>query len=153
MTGPFKEAMSRRIRECARIVGSGDELARRSGVPRRTLETYLSGRSEPKATGLALIAEAAGVSLDWLLLGRGEPIPCGSGSPASSPTHAMIDVALLAQVVATIEDWLAANNRTLAAPKKADVIVLAYELVRQGAANGEAESALQHVVRLLRVAL
>lgn len=151
MTAHFKEAMCRRIRECARMVGSGDELARRSGVPRRTLETYLSGRSEPKATGLALIADAAGVSLDWLLLGRGEPIPCGL--PAKGPAHAMLDATLLTQVVSAIEDWLAANNQTLAAPKKADVIVLAYELVRQGAANGEAESALQHVARLLRVAL
>lgn len=151
MTAHIKEAMCRRIRECARMVGSGDELARRSGVPRRTLETYLSGRSEPKATGLALIAEAAGVSLDWLLLGRGEPVPCGR--PAAESAHATLDAALLAEVVATIEDWLTTNNQTLAAPKKADVIVLAYELVRQGAANGEAEAALHLVVRLLRVAL
>jgi len=58
-----------RIRECAQLVGSGDELSRRTGIPRRTLENYLSGRSEPKAAAVSAIAKTAGVSSDWLLLG------------------------------------------------------------------------------------
>lgn len=65
-----------RIRECAQKIGSGDALARAAGIPRRTLENYLSGRSEPKASAVLAIAEAAGVSADWLL--RGTP-----GSPGS----------------------------------------------------------------------
>lgn len=59
-----------RIRQCARLVGSGDELSRRSEIPRRTLENYLQGRSEPKASALFAIANSAGVSLDWLVAGR-----------------------------------------------------------------------------------
>lgn len=151
MTADIKEGMRQRIRECARLVGSGDELARRSGVPRRTLETYLSGRSEPKATGLALIAGAAGVSLDWLLLGKGAAV--ATGLPSADDTPDKLDTVLLTGVIEIIESWLESNNQTLAAPKKADVIVLAYELVRQGAANGRSETAHQNVVRLLRVAL
>lgn len=64
------EGLSARIRQCAERVGSGDELARRSGIPRRTLETYLNNSAEPKASRLKMIAEAARVSLDWLVLGQ-----------------------------------------------------------------------------------
>lgn len=60
-----------RIRECARRVGSGDALARKTGIPRGTLESYLTGNSEPKAGRLLSIARAAGVNLDWLVAGDG----------------------------------------------------------------------------------
>ena len=63
------EGLAKRIRLCAARVGSGDELARRTGIPRRTLETYLSGDAEPKASRLNAIAMAAKVSLDWLISG------------------------------------------------------------------------------------
>ena len=63
------ENLAMRIRQCADNIGSGDELARRTGIPRRTLETYLTGAAEPKASRLAAIASVAGVSLDWLITG------------------------------------------------------------------------------------
>ena len=63
------EGLAARIRQCADSIGSGDELARRTGIPRRTLETYLTGAAEPKASRLAAIAKVAGVSLDWLVTG------------------------------------------------------------------------------------
>lgn len=53
------------------MAGSGDALAQKAAIPRRTLETYLSGAAEPKASRAAAIAAAAGVSLDWLVLGLG----------------------------------------------------------------------------------
>lgn len=68
--------LSQRIRRCAELAGSGDALAQKAAIPRRTLETYLSGEAEPKASRLAAIADAAGVSLNWLVTGEGpeEPI-------------------------------------------------------------------------------
>lgn len=65
-----KRELAARIRACADIAGSGDALSRKSGVPRRTLENYLSGHSEPKALVVLKIADAAGVTLDWLIAGR-----------------------------------------------------------------------------------
>lgn len=62
-----------RLRQCAERVGNGATLARKTGIPRRTLETYLSGSAEPKASRLADIALAAGVSGHWLLTGEGRP--------------------------------------------------------------------------------
>lgn len=60
-----------RIRECARRVGSIEELGKLSGVPRRSLEDYIAGISEMKAGRLFVIAQAAGVSPVWLQTGEG----------------------------------------------------------------------------------
>lgn len=65
-------SLSNRIRECAKIVGGGNELSRRTGIKRRTLEDYMTAKSEPKARALASIAIASEVSLDWLILGEGK---------------------------------------------------------------------------------
>jgi phage repressor protein C with HTH and peptisase S24 domain len=69
------------------MAGSGDELARITGIPRRTLETYLAGKSELKASRLLEIADAVGVSLDWLVAGRGSPQGGVQGALPSPPTE------------------------------------------------------------------
>ncbi len=88
---PKQDSLADRIRICAHLVGSGDELARKAGLARRTLENYLNGR-EPQASRLLAIAKAAGVSLDWLVGGDGEmspPQPAQSSSEmvASQPAQ------------------------------------------------------------------
>lgn len=69
--------LAERIRFCAKLAGNGDLLAEKSGIPRRTLESYLSGSSEPKAARLAAIVKATGVSAQWLLTGYGVAIDNG----------------------------------------------------------------------------
>ena len=66
------EEVSKRIRKCANLVGSGDELSRQTHIARRTLENYFIGRSEPSISKISTIANAAGVSLEWLIDGHGE---------------------------------------------------------------------------------
>jgi phage repressor protein C with HTH and peptisase S24 domain len=66
-----KADLASRIRKCADLVGSGDALAQKAAIPRRTLETYLAGKAEPKAGRIAAIAKAAGVNLEWLATGEG----------------------------------------------------------------------------------
>lgn len=63
--------LKERLRRCVERVGSGASLARATDIPRRTLETYLSGKAEPKASRLAAIARVADVSGHWLLTGEG----------------------------------------------------------------------------------
>lgn len=87
-----------RIRECAAIVGSGNELSRLSGIPRGTLERYMKGR-EPRAAQLAAIARAADVSMDWLITGEGEKQPIQSSKIISSPS---IDREMFARVIDAI---------------------------------------------------
>tara|TARA_B100001939_G_scaffold182604_1_gene157310 strand:+ start:341 stop:808 length:468 start_codon:yes stop_codon:yes gene_type:complete len=71
MKSDIMKNMSMRIRECAKMVGSGDELARRAGFSRRALETYMKGTSEPSASKLLAISDVSGVSLEWLMRGEG----------------------------------------------------------------------------------
>ncbi|MCB1782493.1 MAG: helix-turn-helix transcriptional regulator [Alphaproteobacteria bacterium] len=67
-----------RIRFCAQVAGSGDALSRASGIPRRTLETYLTGKSQPNTERLLILAQAAGVNPNWLFSGKGEALPHGA---------------------------------------------------------------------------
>lgn len=84
-----------RVRSCAAIAGSGDALAEKAGIPRRTLENYLTGKSEPKATALYSIATAAGVTVDWLISGR-EPAQVRTAGSADFPSVPRYNVALSA---------------------------------------------------------
>lgn len=70
-----------RFRQCAELVGSGDKLALLANIPRRTLEYYLSGQSEPKVERLVSIAKAAGVDLNWLASGEGKRLAAPTSSP------------------------------------------------------------------------
>lgn len=95
-----QSGLTERIRLCAKAVGSGDVLATRAGIPRRTLENYLSGRSEPKATALLGIAKSAGFSLDWLIAGEGpmrrdEPGPPPASQDIAAPATTSLDGRLL----------------------------------------------------------
>ena len=71
MTSEIIKGLPDRLRQCAKVVGSGDELSRLTGINRRTLEYYLSGNSEPKFSKIIDIAMAAKVSLEWLAHGEG----------------------------------------------------------------------------------
>ena len=68
----MNEDLASRIRICAELAGSGDELARLTAIPRRTLEYYLTGQREPKVARCVDIAKAAGVDVGWLASGDGD---------------------------------------------------------------------------------
>ncbi len=65
--------LAERLKEAAELVGGLNELAKRVDVPRRTLGNWLSGRT-PKPEALKRIADATGVSLEWLITGDGRKI-------------------------------------------------------------------------------
>jgi transcriptional regulator with XRE-family HTH domain len=61
-----------RIRQVRRALGLTQEaLARRAGIPKRTLVGYENSEREPGAAALAAIAKT-GVNMTWLLTGEGE---------------------------------------------------------------------------------
>ncbi|HGA5503396.1 TPA: helix-turn-helix domain-containing protein [Salmonella enterica subsp. enterica serovar Potsdam] len=47
------------------------DAAARCGIPYRSLQNYLRGEREPKAEALVVIGTQLGISIDWLLTGRG----------------------------------------------------------------------------------
>ncbi|MCC7082212.1 MAG: helix-turn-helix transcriptional regulator [Burkholderiales bacterium] len=63
--------LARRLVQCADLVGGPGALSQETGIPRSTLDTYLAGSAEPKASRLEAIARAAKVSGHWLLTGDG----------------------------------------------------------------------------------
>lgn len=79
-----------RIRQCAEIAGSGDELARLAAIPRRTLEYYLTGQSEPKVARCVDIAKAVGVDIGWLASGEGEKLKGAAPHPIAGDNYAYV---------------------------------------------------------------
>src|SRR4030067_410590 len=73
VNGPNSETkgLAERIRRSAELIGGGDALAQKAAIPRRTLETYLSGNAEPKVRRVVDIAHATGVRVAWLADGDG----------------------------------------------------------------------------------
>ena len=91
--------MPLRLRMCAQRVGGGNELARKTGIPRRTLENYLNGKTEPVPSRLVTIAEAAGADLLWLLAGSGEFKSAAPGSNGGSPKDRLEAMRLISNVL------------------------------------------------------
>ena len=65
MTDSFQS----RLREIAKESGGNRALCEKSGVSERTFANWLSGASEPKVIGVAAVAKAAGVTIDWIVNG------------------------------------------------------------------------------------
>ncbi len=76
-----------RLREAVRGAGGNQAVALKSGVPLGTLNNYLRAITEPKAVALTQIAQACGVSLDWLMTGQGQG-PDGNAGADIAPARA-----------------------------------------------------------------
>ncbi|HQS09519.1 MAG: hypothetical protein B7Y12_01945 [Rhizobiales bacterium 24-66-13] len=92
--------LAHRIRICAELAGSGDELSRKTAIPRRTLESYLAGDSEPKASRLVAIARAVDVTIEWLAAGEGSQF--GALHSSKSDVATEIDPELMGRVTDAI---------------------------------------------------
>lgn len=62
-----------RMEYCANLSGNPAKLSKSSGISRSMISDYLSGKSDPSRSRLISIANAAGVSIEWLVTGIGEP--------------------------------------------------------------------------------
>ncbi len=67
------DSIGGRIRRAREAVGlSGAQLARRLGVKTTTVNAWETGRSEPRANRLTMLAGFLAVSPTWLLYGLGD---------------------------------------------------------------------------------
>lgn len=89
------ETLSARLRKCAEIAGSGDNLARITAIPRRTLEYYLTGDREPKVARCVEIAKAVGVDIGWLASGEGAMLAGQGAAPPATEVPGMEDYAFV----------------------------------------------------------
>lgn len=142
-------SLADRLRKCAELIGSGDELARRSGIPRSTLETYFTGKTEPKADRLAEICYLCGVDGHWLLTGRGAMMAVtapASASPADASS--CMEMAILA-----VEHGIAAHAVALDPQRRTALTMLAYEQVQSGKQGTALESFVRHLLTLTETPL
>ena len=158
------DTLAERIRICVSRVGSGDELARRTGIPRRTLESYISGGSEPKAERALLIAEAADVDLYWLISGSGQictslgktpPQTAGqstarSAFPQKSALSHPLDYELLAEITRTIEQTHAEAGQPIESVPLVAASIETYCDIRDAATTPEGHHA---AIRLMKTYL
>lgn len=75
-----------RLKEIAKECGGNRALCERSGISERTFANWLSGSSEPKIIGIAAIAQAAGVTIDWLVHGTTPKSKVGSRAEGGTDT-------------------------------------------------------------------
>jgi transcriptional regulator with XRE-family HTH domain len=61
------EQFRMRLAILVEMAGSQSELARRAGVSQVQISHFLSGEREPLLTTAIALAEAGGVSLEWLI--------------------------------------------------------------------------------------
>lgn len=101
--------LPKRVSECADRVGSLSELARLTGIPRRTMDNYKTGHTEPNASNCEKIARAANVSVQWLVTGED------------------FDWRLLSEVIETFETVLRAQQIEMDPATKGKLIPLLYK--------------------------
>ncbi len=78
----FSRELGTRLREIENRFKNREEAAAACGVAKSTFQRWVEGKSDPSFEGLSRLADATGISLDWLAKGVGE-----SGlSEASVPT-------------------------------------------------------------------
>ena len=66
-----RDGLSKRLQVIEKQYRSRAEALRAYGIPKTTYDKWIKGISSPSVETLAGIAELAGVTLDWLVLGEG----------------------------------------------------------------------------------
>lgn len=131
---------------------SGLAFAKKCGFSDSLLRKYLEG-SIPGADKLVLIADAGGVSVEWLATGRG-PMRVGeeAAAPASAPAaRAGIDRDLLAAVYKGVAEVYRAENARISADPLADEVARIYDdLVATYDSPDERRSGLKLALHQLR---
>lgn len=62
-----------RLDFCAKRVKNYSQLSSKTGISKSTLSEYKTGGADPSRSKLVAIANAANVSVGWLVSGEGEP--------------------------------------------------------------------------------
>ena len=84
-----------RIAEMADRMGSRKLAAKAAGVSSATFYRWINGESPPVFSGVAKLAEAVGVSLDWVASGVGAMKPEESKAPLATQVPGMEDYAFV----------------------------------------------------------
>ena len=133
-------ALTERLRRiCARFPDRA-VAAEAAGVTLGQIRHYLSDGQRPNLTIAARLCQAAGVSLEWLALGTGDP------DPAKNPVRSEQERACLAAAIAMVDATLAATEHSLDSDAKAALVLAALDLER----DTSREAAGKHLARIIQ---
>ena len=145
------DSAARRLRQAVRLAGGNRTVAGLSGVPLGTLNSYLAGGTM-KVPALVALADACGVSVEWLATGRGETLSetkrqqldarplttTEEAAPKAEPRalFALVDMALMGNAIEMATEALkrrgvkSVDNRRLA-----QIICLIYDTLSDDLLN------------------
>lgn len=132
-------------------------FARRCGVSESVFRKYLVG-AMPSTDRLVAIADAAGVTVEWLATGRGPKLRrdlvaalrAAAEGGSAREEHLQVDLEQLRTAVMAVEEGLDEAGLVMPPDKKAEVFVYAYELIGQMGATDQARALLARLLKLAR---
>ncbi|WP_297323055.1 helix-turn-helix transcriptional regulator [uncultured Bartonella sp.] len=106
MSRPEKEPeteLAKRLRAVRKALGDEDraQFSSKLGLPKNTLGNYERGLREPPVMVIAAYMSVFGVSLQWLVTGKGEMFTNAATAPTSLRT---IDTNVLAEISGAVDD-------------------------------------------------
>ena len=120
-----------RLRQAIKAAGGNNRVSERSGVPLGTLGYYLRGRDFQTETLVAL-AEACGVTVEWLATGQGSSAAPPAAAPAGPPAlFSIVDMELLGSAIEGATAAFAARNAEPAGRAFAQIVCLLYDEARE----------------------
>nr|DAN90194.1 MAG TPA: helix-turn-helix domain protein [Caudoviricetes sp.] len=143
----MKSEIAKRIDEVIKKAGGQKAISEKTGIPLKSISNYCLGISPPKLEPLIQIAEATGVSLDWLATGEGE-----ADKTASHVTFAL-DMEALEAAIALTEEAAENVGAKLTPEKKAYIAAIIYEDIADTPEDQESNVDMTNVVRLVKLAV
>lgn len=120
------DAFGDRVAVAIKRVGGSTKMAEIAGVSTSVLSKWRRNESDPSRTRLVKMARAAGVSLEWLATGEGEPQGATQAprEPAGGPSEE--DLELLEEVAAAAFSELKARDIRLVPAAQARLVRVLY---------------------------
>lgn len=143
----MKSEISKRIDEIIKKAGGQKTISEKTGIPLKSISNYCLGISPPKLEPLIQIAEATGVSLDWIATGKGEP---NKTEPAVT---AALDMEALEAAIALTEEAATSVGAKLTPKKKAYIASMIYEDIADTPEKRDSDVDMTNVVRLVKLAV
>ena len=124
-----------RLRQAIAAYGSATALAQAIQRSEGAVRKWARGISEPNVSDLRAICELTGVSIDWLVTGRGESRIETHGVrealgvyEAQAPST--MDYSLLETILSTVDSELRSHGVEIAPTKRSTLVVTLYRLFR-----------------------